>query len=292
MKFGWKFNLLLLCGLIFSAKSQISISGSSTLWKALPGNYDYFADQQTGQPAGDIVGDTVNPGFFTAFDSGTSSTTDGALGFRVRFDAAGGNNNNPQFDRVLWIGIDADNNGSVDVFAGVNRSGSNNSVGIYGAGTGANTSPNTTTISSTAYYSATLSASNYNYRAVTASDAIGPLGALTDVTTNTTGDTDYYLSFSVPFAQIVGFLNQQPNPNISINDSSPLRYVMGSSTQANSLNQDLGGVNGGTNSSSTWTSLGGFTPLITAAGNTPVPETHTALLFLLTTTPLLIKRRR
>ncbi len=263
-----------------------TVSAPSTQWTTIAGNYDYLADQQTGQPAGDIVGNTNNPGFFTTFnDNGSASHTDGTLGFRVRLDDAGGNKNSPAFDRVLWVGIDANLNGSIDAFVGVNFQGSNSSIGIYDAGTGLNTSPSTTTVANNAAFTYAASGSNYDYRAVVvATDG----GTTNDITTSTSGDPDYYVSFMVPFQDVVSFLNTQ---GYSITDQTALRYVLATSTQPNSLNQDLGAVNGGVNSTTSWTDLGGFSPTMNAAGSAlSVPETSSAWIGALGAV-LLVRRR-
>jgi hypothetical protein len=252
--------------------TAISLSGPSTTgWIALGANYDFTADQQTGIGAGDIVGNAANLGFLTSFDNaGTSSLTDGNLGFRVRFDVAGNGN---AFGRNLWVGIDANGNGSIDVFLGVNFQGSNDTIGVFSPGTGANTSPSTSTVgSTTVLLSPVSSPANYNYRPV---DFMTDGGDTNDLTPTTTGDPDYYVSFLVPFANVVSFLNAQPSP-ISINENTPLRYVVATSTQANSFNQDLGGVNGQVNSTSTWTALGGFSMAISASGQ--IPEFSTQLI--------------
>ncbi|MGC4017056.1 MAG: hypothetical protein QM755_21465 [Luteolibacter sp.] len=91
----------------------------------------------------------------------------------------------------------------------------------------------------------------------------------------------------VPFQDVVSFLNTQ---GYSITDQSALRYVLATSTQANSLNQDLGGVNGGVNSSTSWSDLGGFSPTMNAPG-TVVPESSSAWLGVMGTM-LLLRRRR
>lgn len=282
--------LALMAGATFS-QAAISLTGISSLWTPLPDTPDVFFDQQTGQADADIVSSLQNPGFLTVFDPGTAgSNTDGTLALRFRLDAPGGTNNAPQFQRVLWVGIDADLNGSLDVFISVNRAGSNNTVGIYAPGSNPNTSPNTTSIVSMAFYSETLGVSNYNYRAVTAADNIAPTGHLTDFTTSTSGDTDYYLSFAIPFQQIVNYLALS-SPAIALTDASGFRYVVGTSTQANSLNQDLGGVTGGINSSLSWTALGGFSGTVNASG-APVPEPGTTAILLLAGAGLFLQRSR
>ena len=246
--------------------SAATVSAPSTAWTPLAGNYDYLSDQQTGQASGDIVGSGTDAGFFTTFNAnGSASATDGTLGFRLRLDAAGGNANNPKFDRVAWIGVDANGDNAIDAFLGLGMQGSSSTLGLYAPGDSANTSPSTTSIASAATFSYTIDSSSYDYRAV---NYLTDGGTTNDVTTSTSGDVDYYLSFLVPLGDLVSYLATK---GIGITDQSALRYVLATSTQHNSLNQDLGGVNGGTNSSSTWTELGGFSPTVRANGS-PVPE--------------------
>lgn len=277
------------CLLLGTAVSNaaISISGSTKSgWISLGANYDFGNDQQTGVAASDIVGTATDPGFFTSFDNaGTASLTDGFLGFRVRLDDHGGNNNNIAFGRDLWIGIDANLDGKLDVFLGLNMQGSASEIGIYATGTGANISPKTTSVASSAYKSYTPSASNYNYRAV---NYLTDGGTTNDIGAGNKAEPDYYVSFLVAFADVVSFLNGK---SISINQNTSLRYVLATSTQANSLNEDLGGIKGSVNSASTWSSLGGFSPTISAAGQF-IPECSTSLLAMGSMLGLLFNRRR
>lgn len=267
--------------------SAATVADPSTAWVALSGNYDYLADQQTGQASGDIVGAAGNPGFFTTFNNnGSASSTDGTLGFRLRLDEAGGNKNNPAFDRVAWVGIDANNDAVLDAFIGLGMQGSSSTLGIYAPGSSANTSPSTTSIASSAYASYTVSSSNYNYRPVNyTTDG----GTTNDATPSTSGDPDYYVSFMVNFQDLVNFLGTK---NITINDQTGLRYVLATSTQHNSLNQDLGGVQGGVNSTQTWTQLGGFSPTVSASGTPVVPEPSSLLLGASTLLLACFRRRR
>lgn len=270
--------------LLFSVAASnaaiISIGGSSSDWNSLGDNYDFLADQQTGDPASDIVGNADDPGFFTAFDNNdTSSLTDGNLGFRIRLDDHGGNTNNIEFGRNLWVGIDADLSGSIDAFLGLNMSGSTSEMGIFSPGSGFNTSPNTTSVASapTAPYSYTPGPSNYNYRAVN----FGTDGGTTnDIGAGNKAEPDYYVSFLTPLADIAAFLTAAMplkfNATTPFNENTPVRYVVVTSTQSNSFNQDLGGINGNLNSTLTWEVLGGFTPTITPSG--AVPECSAALL--------------
>lgn len=270
MNFLRLFSASFLC--LPQAVFAASVSDPSSAWTSRGVNYDFLADQQTGDPASDIVGSDTNYGFFTTFnDNGSGSQTDGMLGFRIRLDTHGGNTNSISFSRNAWVGVDADIDGDIDVFLGLNLQGNASTLGIFAPGAGTNTSPSSTSISSSPTTSYTLSASNYSYRPV---NYLSDGGTTNDVTTTTSGDTDYYVSFMVAFADVVSFLNSK---SITINDQSPLRYVVATSTQSNSLNQDLGGVNGGVNSTSSWVQLGGFSPTVTSYGNL-VPEPTAAML--------------
>lgn len=296
MKVPYLFSFLLINSVMQGA---IVLSGPSSDWISMGGNYDAVNDLQTGQPSSDIVGNSANPGFMTLFDQGDHrSLTDGTLAFRVRLDAAGSKG---VFGNNLWVGLDADLNGSVDVFLGVITQGSQSILGIFAPGSGANISPSTTTILSAPYRSYTIGPENYNYRAV---NYLTDGGTTNDLSPGTAGDTDYYLSFMIPFQDVVDFLSMnawqgQSKSQIIINENTPIQYVLATSTNTNSLNQDLGGVVGGVGSKTTWTGLGGFSPVSTIAGplephksGLVVPEISTSLLGSLGALVLLGRRRR
>jgi hypothetical protein len=278
----------------FQAAAQgavtVTVADPSGKWKPLAGNYDFQADQQTGQgqpSSSDIVGLGTNYGFLTAFnDNGSFSNTDGTMGFRVRLDDHDGNNA-PEFKNVVWIGIDANQSGSIDVFVAADLQGNPKRIAIFAPGTGANDGPGTTTIGSvvTSYALDPFedeTPANYNYRAV---DFNADGGDTDDVTSATSGDIDYYVSFMVPFADVVSYLGGLAAP-IHITDSSPLRYVMATSTQNNIINQDFGGVEGSGDSNQTWAELGGL------SNAAPVPEPSSGLLVLGSLAAGLLVRKR
>jgi hypothetical protein len=275
-----------------TARAVVYADGSSNTWTPMLGNFDYHIDQQTGQSDGDIVGGTgQNYGYLVAFNkNGDVSSIDGTLGFRVRLDDHGGNKNNPQPTNVIWVGIDANSDGNLDVFLGANFQGNNSQLEIRAPEDGENISPSTTTISNSPYKTYTLDTiedvtpANFSYRPV---DFLTDGGTTNDLTQTTSGDPDYYLSFMIPFADIVAFLGSLSNP-INITDTSPLRFVAATSTQTNSLNQDIGGVSGGVNSTTTWNAIGAFTPPYS-----PVPEPSSSLLLLGSlASGCLVRRRR
>lgn len=283
-----RFIAVLLCVLASSPVGQaaISLSGASTLWTAISGNYDFLADQQTGQPQDDIVGNASNPGFFTAFDDGgtPTNTTDGFLAFRVRLNSQDGNKSS--YTGYVWVGVDADTDGSVDAY--IRYTGSNNGAGvsIHAPGNDLNTSPSTTSIVATAAVS--FPAATYptysNYRATTLSD-----GTSTNIDPND-ANTDWYISFMLPFNALVTYLGSQ-NPSISINENSPLRYIVATSTQANSLNQDLGAIPKSFDGALSWSQLGGFSSFMTGSGQV-IPEPSSSLFAMLSGLVLLMRRRR
>jgi len=232
---------------------------------------DVSDDQRTGIPEADIVGDPLNPAFYFQFDdAGTPTTTDGAIGFRVRI---GADKNPAGFEHFMGAGIDANADGALDLFLAVENSGNPDRVGIFDAGTGANTSPSTTSIVSTPLFSYALSASNYSFLPVNAT--IDPGATRFDLDAD--GDTDYFLTWVIPFADVVSALAGQGITGFT--DGSALRFVLGSSTQANALNQDLGGPNGGTTSAQTWETLGAISNTATPTGGfVPIPEPQSAAL--------------
>jgi hypothetical protein len=252
----------------------VDVTSPTTDW--VPVTYgsnhpDPSNDQQTGSSESDIVGDASHPSAYTTFgDAGTPSLTDGVLGFRIRL---GADQSPAGFKGALFVGIDANGDGALDLFIGVNNSGSSDMIGIWNPGSGANISPNTTSIVSAALVSYTITALNYNWSAVNIT--IDPtVGSATDL--NGDGKNDYFLTFSVPFADVIAQLNAKGITGI--NQNSTFSYVIATATQANSLNQDLNGVGGSYDPNATWSTLGVISDPITPGGISPVPEPGAALM--------------
>jgi hypothetical protein len=258
------------CRMVF-ASMTVDVTSPTTDWTVITyGNNhpDPSNDQQTGSGEGDIVGNIDHPSAYVAFgDAGTPSLTDGVLGFRIRLgadDAPAG------FKSALFVGIDANGDGALDLFIGVNNSGSSNMIGIWSPGSGANISPNTTTIVSAPLVSYTITALNYNWTAV--NSTIDPtVGGAIDI--NGDGKNDFFLTFTVPFADVVAQLNAK---GITVNQNSTFSYVIATATQANSLNQDLSGVGASYDPNATWSTLGVLSDPLTGGG-IPVPEPSAAM---------------
>jgi hypothetical protein len=281
--FGGTFKAILLALGIAAASlpanaTLVDLGAPTTSWTPIiysNNNPDPSNDQQTGSTEGDIVGNSAHPSVYTMFgDAGTPSLTDGTLGFRIRLgeDSAPGG-----FKTALFIYIDANADGKIDLFLGVNNSGSADSIGIWGAGADLNISPSTTSISSTPLVSYTPDTSNYYWSQVTTANDPS-VGSATDLDGGLR--PDFFLGFSIPFADIV---NQLSLLGISgFNQDSTLSYVVATATQANSLNQDLNGVDKNFNGALTWSQLGVMSNPMSPAGMAVVPEVNgMAWIFLL-----------
>jgi len=229
---------------------------------------DYVDDQQTGHPEADIVGDLTHPALYMAFDDGgTPSTTDGNIAFRVRL---GADRPPSGFTHFFGIGMDADLDGNLDLFLGVDNAGNRTQVGIFDPGDDVNTSPATTSIDSTplVYWDWELVAGIYDFSVVDAT--IDPSATTFDFDNDT--NNDYFLSFVIPFQDIVTQLGMP-----GFDEDSPFQLVAGTSTQPNALNQDLGGPEGGDDSTQTWEDLGAMTTPFSPSGS-PIPEPNTGAL--------------
>ena len=267
--------------LLADASGAFTIGGpSSDGWVAVPytTSPDFADDQLTGANEADLVGDMSNPALFTAFDdAGTPSLTDGTIAFRLRF---GADENPLGFKHVGLVGIDVDQNQSVDILIVVDNKGGSPEIAIRRV-TGAGTSPSTTGINRSSGIVYSQNASNYSWLSVSAVDP----GLPADLD----GDgNDYYLSFSVPFADLVAQVNALAIPGFGgLTQITEVLFVAGSSTNSNSVNQDWSGPNGGTNWSQPWASVGGFSQPMT------IPEPGTAALLALGTALLAhVGRRR
>ena len=267
--------LSIVCLLVSSGAAMASITvdvnSPTTSWTPVTygsNNPDPSNDQQTGSSESDIVGNASHPSVYTTFgDAGTASLTDGTIGFRIRL---GADQNPVGFKGALFVGIDANGDGALDLFIGVDNSGSADKIGIWNPGNGANISPNTTSIVSAPLVSYTITAMNYSWTAV--NSTIDPtVGGATDL--NGDGKNDYFLTFSVPFADIVAQLAAQGITGITQN--SVFSYVVATATQANSLNQDLNGVGASYDGNATWATLGVLSDPLTGGG-VPVPEPSAA----------------
>lgn len=289
-----RFALIGIFGLLLlprNAAAQL-VSSSTSNWTPIKyggnGVLDPSIDQQTGQRESDIVGTSTAPSAYTLFDPGTpGSNTDGTLYFRIRLaeDSQGAG-----YSGYFWVGIDANNDGNVDIFTGVDRQGSSAQNVLRNPGTGANSSPSTTSITSTNLSPSPYlhTTGNYNWAPVSAANYTG-----SNFDVDAGGNTDCFMSFSLPFSDLSAALATTGSGRpvgISITDATPLGYVMATSQQGNSINQDYNGGNIAVSSSSSFASLGAISDQ-TAATSSAIPEPGSLALCCLGATNLLIGGR-
>ena len=245
------------------------VSGDSLWVSVVPDTnaFDYLQDQQTGSGSvsQDLVGGPVDFGsgltdygvFYIQFDDqGTGATTDDELAFRMRINDADGVKKDT-FQFYVFVGLDYDLNGSIDFFLGMynpDNTGSK-SISIYSSDPGKlNISPSTTGFG--AQLKEITPVKNDNWSLVEVDD-----GSLFS------GDTDYFISWKYNLSDINDAL-AAVNPSWIMTVTTPLRMVIGTASQDNSYNQDMGGIEGiDTKSTTTWADLGVFAPVVNPTGD-------------------------
>jgi hypothetical protein len=170
----------------------------------------------------------------------------------------------------------------MDMYIALNNIGGSDDIELYTVGSDTNTSPSTTD-TVFAGYTYDETAINYDWAAVSVVNCT----ECTVLDLDLDGDgNDYFLSFSVPFDDIVAVMAMD---GIGITPDTEVSYVIGTSVQANAYNQDLGGVDGmPADPDTTWLTMGAVS---TPAGINPVPEPSTALLLSLGLGMLAASRR-
>jgi hypothetical protein len=247
------------------------VSGWQPVWPADPTRQaDYFIDTQANAGDLDIVGGVgINPGFMVQFWNGGDDTsrTDGQIAFRLRMS---GDSSPSGFSVTAFVGMDLTQDGVLDLFVtGRDASGSAD-ITIRDAGTGANNSPSTSTISNTNTFSYATSATNFSWMPVTGSN--DPEASSLDIDNN--NGTDYFVSFLVPFADLVSAASSL-GIDSSFDDTKSLAYVAMTSTNPNNLTGDFHGLTKDeAGSTQTFRDLGGISPELSADG-TPIPEPAT-----------------
>ncbi|MFC4993448.1 PEP-CTERM sorting domain-containing protein [Rubritalea tangerina] len=229
---------------VHSFAALSSIDAPSSAWNSV--SYKSVADDPTdsnGAQHEELVGTALVPFFFTAFDDNStpSNKTDGTMYFRTRHADA---DNKGNFSSNLFIGIDANKDFVLDAFVGVNSSGNSNDIFIASPDFSAsNDSVNDSKIDRGTETSVTINPGvNYNWRKLTAADFSDPTDSLDLDGAQDGSEDDYYLSFSVNFNTLSSVLST--NTGTTVDEDTALRFVVGTSTQNNSFNKDLGGLNG------------------------------------------------
>jgi len=262
LKFHYpKFLILMLIPVVSPA--AITLTSPSSDWN--PVNYpgvvsDSVTDEGTDErnlvgrigPTSPDTTPIALPAIYKAYENGN-------MFFRTRI--GGDKKSDLQFGEVLWFGVsingitnDPDETATdLDVFIGVDGKGGQ--LGVYTAGTGANISPGTTTIGAASWSEPLDYTTNTNIHLapVTIDGLVAPD---TDLDSN---GTDYFVSFTLSFSNFAAAVFDITG--VTINEGTGLGLIVSTSTQVNSLNKDLNGVDGTPASGSTWDSLGVISPL-------------------------------
>jgi len=239
---------------IVKADAAWSIAGNTdwTVVYAENDQNDYLQDQQTGSNSvsQDIVGDATYPAVYMHMDSETV-----AIRVRVSNNNGGTSDQDYAFKNFVFVGIDADCNGSIDFFLGAyNPSGSNGRIGIYSSDPGAlNVGPSTTGIAGKPLLSF-QPVRDENYAITATGDG-----------STFNSDADYFVSFSFSVNDIAQALAGTAYQSFSA--STAFRFITGTASQDNSFNQDISGMDkNGWSSGRTWNSLNVFSKIMSADG--------------------------
>lgn len=257
-------------------------------------------DEQAQKSGGDIVGDAFGnqDGFYRKYDFGSvAGISDDELAFRVRL----GDDTTVHAFVGLDIAIAGINgglpDGTIDMYLDAsfgNQNPAKDVVSFYNAGGGGNVSPSTTSVDTEINFVnrndnpnfftysdlSLVSAANDSYVA-----ANPGIPSLLDIDADT--KNDMFLSFKVPMAALnTAYLTYFPS-NVPLTDRTLMSFVLLTATQANSFNQDFGGLPK-TFADDTWVNLGA----ISSPSEVPEPATYALLLGLLALSLTANRRQR
>lgn len=150
---------------------------------------------------------------------------------------------------------------------GVGASNLKYDIGIYAFDGPASTPAETKVAlasSSAQLYGYEQTADNFNWSSVTSIDATAP------VDVDEIGNADYFLSFSVSFADLAAAMALD---GVTLDSGTPISFAAITSQNLNQINNDFNGVNGtDPNSTTPWTDSGGISETYTPESEVPVPE--------------------
>lgn len=245
--------VVFLCG-VLSCEAVIALNAPTGDFVAVPlgGESDPFVDEQSQGKGLDLVGGVGGfNAFYVAFNTGTSSTTDGEFVFRTRL----GGSKKGTFEAFLDIGLDIDGGGLdyVIQFSGKNP----NTIRLLRA---SGTTANNTTLGSEVFSNLAQDV-DYGTNAlftevsniVDIAPEAGFTGDVTDIDDN--DGEDYFLTFSFNFNHLVqavradaaltaGDPNKLDDSFQLFDDSFSFAMLVTTSQNANNINGDFGGIDG------------------------------------------------
>lgn len=287
---GSRLALLVALGMLAplaSAQVAVNVTDDISTWTAWrKADFSLLSeittDQQTGQGADDFAADATYAGFYQK--AGTIGGADHIL-FRARFDKYDGPDewgNGGNFG----IGMDVNGDGAVDLIMMMTEGSGNpknrtHTLTWGDPGTGANTGPSTTTWTFPSQTAINLTVnSTYDVTQVNDGSALN-------------GTADMFLSFAVSFANLQAAVRAYtPYTAFTMTYDTRMSFIGFTSTQANSLNQDLFGTTGNTSSALTWAELGSITGPVNAWGVVPEPATYAQMAAFVMVAGIVACRRR
>ncbi len=254
----------------------IDLTGSTANWDiVLKGNkFDYSDDQQAPAADLDLVGSKDDALLYIKFDEKNAGTDDDELGFRVRLNGSDAANSSAFTSGFVFLGVDSDLDGALEFFISVSKK-NNSGIEVWSPGTGANTSPSTTSITDGVEILSEDSFDATNFSFIPVDGTTDPNATFNDLNTNTNvtlgngtyDEVDHFLSFKFSFATLVSKLADK---GITITKDTSLQFTLATSTQSNAFNSDIGGYSKTDDTSITYKDKGAFST-VTSFSNMP-PE--------------------
>jgi len=241
------------------SSTPVNLLGSTADWFPIlnGNNFDPFDDTQASRTDVDLVGDINNPLIYLHYYDGTTpgSANDGddVISIRWRLGAEGtGGGAPPRITIFTLVGMDVDYDGVLDGFiifdggAGTKRS------EVVNTGPGANDGPSTSSFDYTRNSPTAYTSYAPDWSVVFASAAT--YAETTNYDLDADGDTDVFVSMSMPWVHIKNFMSTVKGKNITID--TQVRFIALTASQSNSINGDFGGVNDKTGDlTQTWSQL-------------------------------------
>ncbi len=267
-----------------SFKVSMSLTAATPSWRTLlqGSTYDYINDQQATAVDLELVGNATHPVLYSYYDNnGTDTDTDDTLYLRVSLSGSKSGTAPSTFSSgYLFLGAEVNGDNAMDFFLSITqRTAREQRISVWGVGTGLNVSPNTTSIAAEIpVVDLVTNPTNSNFALVTATNDPSVTDVnLNDATLGTTalalGINDHFLSFKLPFnnttAAVDSLKEAAAAKGVALTKDSPLRLLLGTSTQSNSLNSDLNGYQGGTKSTTTFASQGAFSSTLSFSNTFP-----------------------